>query len=119
MAAILFFDGIATCLINNRDTMMWTAILSDNSCRQGAPRDATMGLVRETALASSTIFVISMENTNIHKVKLKCHVIIVVMTDLSDFIVKMHSGLCERHVQSLDPTASGLDFLFRTRLRAL
>ena len=28
----------------------------------------------------------------------------------------MHSGLCEQYVQSLGLTASGLDFMFRTRI---
>ena len=33
------------------------------------------------------------------------------MTDLSGFVVPMHSGLCEQYVK--------FDFLFRTRPRAL
>ena len=33
--------------------------------------DVTMEIARETALASSTIFVIQVENTNIHEVKLE------------------------------------------------
>ena len=33
------------------------ALWGDNSRRQGAPRDVTMGVARETALASSTIIV--------------------------------------------------------------
>ena len=31
----------------------------------------------------------------------KCHVIIVIKTDLSGFVVPMHSGLCEQYVKSL------------------
>ena len=49
----------------------------------------------------------------------KCHVIIVIKTDLSGFVVTMHSGLCEQYVKSLGLTPSGFDFLFRTRPRAL
>ena len=45
----------------------------------------------------------------------KCRVIIVIKTDLSGFIVTMHSGLCEQN----GLTPSGFDFLFRTRPRAL
>ena len=40
-------------------------------------------------------------------------------TDLSGFVVTMHSGLCEQYVnKSLGLTPSGFDFLFRTRPRA-
>ena len=35
------------------------------------PRDVTMGVARETALASSTIIVFQVENTNIQGAKLK------------------------------------------------
>ena len=49
----------------------------------------------------------------------ECHVIIVIKTDLSGFVVTMHSGLCEQHVKSLGLTPSGFDFLFRTHPRAL
>ena len=31
----------------------------------------------------------------------KCHVIIVIKTDLSGFVVPVHSGLCEQYVKSL------------------
>ena len=43
---------------------------------------------------------------------LKCHVIIVIKTDLSGFVVPMHSGLCEQYIKSLGLTPSGFDFLF-------
>ena len=43
----------------------------------------------------------------------------VIKTDLSGFVVPMHSGLCEQYVKSLGLTPSGFDFLFRTRPRAL
>ena len=35
-----------------------------------------------------------------------------IKTDLSGFVVTMHSGLCKQYIQSLSLTASGLDFLF-------
>ena len=47
----------------------------------------------------------------------KFHVIIVIKTDLSGFVVPMHSGLCEQYVKSLGLTSLGFDFLFRTRLQ--
>ena len=50
---------------------------------------------------------------------LKCHVIIVIKTDLWGFVVPMHSGLCEQYIKSLGLTPSGFDFLFRTCPRAL
>ena len=43
----------------------------------------------------------------------------VIKTDLSGFFVPMHSGLCEQYVKSLGLMSSGVDFLFRTRPRAL
>ena len=42
-----------------------------------------------------------------------------IKTDLSGFVVPMHSGLCEQYVKSLGLLVSGFDFLFRTRPRAL
>ena len=48
----------------------------------------------------------------------KCHVI-VIKTDVSGFVVTMHSGLCEQYVKSLRPTPLGFDFLFSTRPCAL
>ena len=74
-----------------------------------------MGAARETALASSMIFLFQVENTNIHGVKLKMSCIIVIKNDLEGFVVTMHSGLCEQYVKSLGLTPSGFDFLFRTR----
>ena len=38
--------------------------------------------------------------TNIHGVEIENHVIIVIKTDLSGFVVPMHSGLCEQYVKS-------------------
>ena len=35
-----------------------------------------------------------------------------IKTDLSGFIVTIHSGLYEEYVQSLHPTTSGLDTMF-------
>ena len=51
-----------------------------------------------------------MENTTIYEAKLKCHVIIVIKTDLSGFVVTMHSGFCEHYVKPLGLSASGFDF---------
>ena len=53
-----------------------------------------MGVACETALIFSTIFAFYVENTNIHKVELKmsCY-IIVIKTDLSGFVITIHSGL--------------------------
>ena len=57
--------------------------------------------------------------TNIYGWNWKYHAIIVIKTDLSGFVVPMHSGLGEQYVKSLGLTSSGIDFLFRTRPRAL
>ena len=42
-----------------------------------------------------------------------------IKTDLSRFVVTMHSGLCEQYVKSLGLTLSGFGFLFRTHPHAL
>ena len=55
------------------------------------------------------------EITNIHKVKLK----VMIKTNLSGFVVTMHSGLCKHYVKYLGLTPSGFDFLFCTRPHAL
>ena len=49
----------------------------------------------------------------------KFHAIIVIKTDLSGFVVTMHSGLCKQYVKSLGVSASEFDFLFHTYPRAL
>ena len=49
----------------------------------------------------------------------KCHVKIVMKTDLPGFAVPVHSGLCEQYVKSLRLTPTGFAFLFRTRPRTL
>ena len=41
------------------------------------------------------------------------------MTDLSGFVVTMHSGLGEQYVKSIGLSTFGFDFLFCTRIRAL
>ena len=69
------------------------------------------------ALASSILFLLHVVNINIDEMKWKSHIIIMIKTDR--FVVTMHSGLCEQYVQSLGVAASGLDFPFRTRQRAL
>ena len=52
-----------------------------------------MGVARETALASSTIIVFKWRILTFTGRNWKCHVIIVIKTDLSGFVVTMHSGL--------------------------
>ena len=42
-----------------------------------------------------------------------------IKSDLSGFVVPIHLGLCEQYVKSLGLSASGFDFLFRTRPHAL
>ena len=59
------------------------------------------------------------EITNIHRGDWKCHVIIVIKTDLSGFVVTMHPGLCEQYVKSLGLKPPRFDFLFRPRPCAL
>ena len=49
----------------------------------------------------------------------KCQIILVIKTDLSGFVVTMHSGLCEQYIEYLGLSASIFDFMFRTRPRAL
>ena len=44
---------------------------------------------------------------------------IVINTDLSGFVDKMHAGPCEEYVKSLGLSAWGFDFPFHTRPRAL
>ena len=44
------------------------------------------------------ICAIYVEITNIHGWNWKCHVIIIIKTDLSGFVVPMHSDLCEQYV---------------------
>ena len=68
-----------------------------------------MGEARETYLASSSLLVFYVENTNIREVKLQmsCY-------NLSVFAVTMHSGLCEQYAKCLSLKAAGFDFKFRT-----
>ena len=77
-----------------------------------------MGGARETALVSSTYAPFTWRLLTFTEWNWKCHVIIVIKTDLSGFVVPMHSGLGEQYVKSLGLTPSGFDFLFRTRPRA-
>ena len=57
-----------------------------------------MGGARETALASSTYAPFTRRLLTFTGWNWKCHVIIVIKTDLSGFVVPMHSGLCEQYV---------------------
>ena len=88
------------------------ALWGDNSRRYGAP-----GAV--TALDSSIIFVFKWWILTCTKWNWKYHVIIVVKTDLSGFVLIMHSGLCEQYVKSLGLSASEFGFLFLPRPRTL
>ena len=71
-----------------------------------------MGVAREAAPTSSTIFVFQVEKSNIHQVKWKCHVITVIKTDLSGFVT-MHLGLREQCAKSLGLKATEFDILFK------
>ena len=59
-----------------------------------------MGGARETALASSTYAPFTRRLLTFTGWNWKCHIIIVIKTDLSGFVVPMHSGLCEQYVKS-------------------
>ena len=60
-----------------------------------------MGGVHETAVASSTYAPFMWRLPTFTGWNWKCHVIIVIKTDLSGFVIPMHSGLCEQYVKSL------------------
>ena len=76
-----------------------------------------MGVAREMALVSSTIFAFKVETTYIYEVNLKSHVIVVIKTDLLEFVATMHSGLC-RTVR-LIPRSIGLGIWFFCFARTL
>ena len=59
-----------------------------------------MGGARVTALASSTYAPFTWRLLTFTGWNWKCLVIIVIKTDLSGFVVPMHSGLCEQYVKS-------------------
>ena len=90
------------------------ALWVENSRRKGAPRDETMGEARETGLTSGNILVSG--QWRILTFNGRCHGIIVIKTDLSGFVVTIHSCLCEQYVQSFGLTASGFDLLFARTL---
>ena len=74
----------------------------------GATRDVTMGVARETALASSTIFLFYMENTDIHELKLK--------TSCYNRDWDRSVGVCCHNALGLVRTVrQKFDFLFRTQ----
>ena len=100
-----------------RQRLTSTASHGDGYC--GAPRDVTREGTRETTLASSTYVPFTWSLLTFTGWNWKCHVINVIKTDLSGFVVPMHSGLWEQYVKSPGLTPSGFDFLFRTRPRAL
>ena len=78
-----------------------------------APRDATMVGAIETALASSTYVPFTWRLLTFTAWNWKCHVIIGIKTDLTEFVVPMHSGLCEQNVESPGLTFEiGFDYNF-------
>ena len=78
-----------------------------------------MGGAHETAGASSTYEPFMWRLLTFTGWNWKCHVIIVIKTDLPGFGVPIHSGLCKQYVKSLGLTTSGFDFLCRTHPCAL
>ena len=67
-----------------------------------------MGGARETALASSTNAPFTWRLLTFMGWNWKCHVIIGIKTNLSGFVVPMHSGLCEQYVKSPRANALGI-----------
>ena len=65
----------------------------------GALRDVTIGRARETALASSTYAPFTWRLLTFTGKNWKCHVIIVIKTNLLGFVVTMHPGLCVKSVK--------------------
>ena len=134
-----FSDSLQICFIVVGLPLPYlnTLILSPWGSASRAQRPLTTGIVRRQvpSLRGTTwrnngrsawngsrfehICAFYMEITNIHGWNWKYHVIIMIKTDLSMFVVTMRSGLCEQNVKSLGLKPSGLDFLFRTRPRAL
>ena len=88
-----------------RERLTSTASLNDGYCEATIlvvkGHHVTMGGARETALASSTYAPFTRRLLTFTGWNWKCHVIIVIKTDLSGFVVPMHSGLCEQYVKSL------------------
>ena len=118
---IMCADSLLICFIaveivkTNLNTPIWkawgsasraqrplpTGIVRQIPVVKGAPRDVTKGGARETALASSTYAPFTWRLLTFKGWNWKCHVIIVIKTDLSGFVVPVHSGLCEQYVKSL------------------
>ena len=67
-----------------------------------------MGGARETALASSTYAPFTRWLLTITGWNWKCHVIIVIKTDLSGYVVPVHSGLCEQYTSNPSGYALGI-----------
>ena len=76
--------------------------------------DVTMGVAREWLSLRARYSYFKWRILTFTGWNPKCHLISVIKTDLSGFVVTMHSGLCEQNVKSLRLTPSGFDFLFRT-----
>ena len=107
--------------------LCWWVLWGDKSRRQGAPRDVTIGGVRETALASIIYAPFTWRLLTFMGWNWKCHVIIVIKTDLLGFVVPMHSGLYKQYVKALGiwlpvshaPLCIGTTNLSRTGLNPL
>ena len=110
----MFYCGRVTFIIFKhadtkgvRQCLMSTASLDDGYCEATIPvvkghhvTQLTMAGARETALASSTYAPFTWRLLTFTGWNWKCHVIIVIKTDLLGFVVPMHSGLCEQYVKS-------------------
>ena len=68
-----------------------------------------MRVAGETALVSNTIFAFLKQNTNV-EIK-KCHGIVVIETDLSEFVFTMHAVLFEQYIPSFALRARDWDVL--------
>ena len=75
-----------------------------------------MAVVWATALALSTILPFKWRILTFKGWNEKYHFIIVIKTNLSGFVVTMHSGLCEQHVQSTGLMALALELTFTCAL---
>ena len=73
-----------------------------------------MRVAGETALVSNTIFAFLKQNTNV-EIK-KCHGIVVIETDLSEFVFTMHAVLFEQYIPSFALRARDWDVLLAPAL---
>ena len=90
-----------------RQRLTSTASLDDGNCEVTIPivKGHHVTLQWEESLASSTYRSFTWRLLTFTGWNWNCHVIIVIKTDLSRFVVPMHSGLCEQYVKSLSLSA--------------